>query len=41
MEQILTERVVQIAAGGRKYGLWLLLSTQRPTEIHPNAPDAM
>lgn len=32
-----TERIVQIAAEGRKYGLWLLLSTQRPSKIHPNA----
>lgn len=30
-----TERLVQIAAEGRKYGLWLLLSTQRPSKIHP------
>jgi uncharacterized protein len=37
VEQVLTERVIQIAAEGRKYGLWLLLSTQRPTKIHPNA----
>ncbi len=37
LEQVLTERVVQIAAEGRKYGLWLLLSTQRPTKIHPHA----
>ena len=29
------ERVIQIAAEGRKYGLWLLLSTQRPSKIHP------
>ena len=28
-------RLVQIAAEGRKYGLWLLLSTQRPSKIHP------
>jgi DNA helicase HerA-like ATPase len=27
--------LVQIAAEGRKYGLWLLLSTQRPSKIHP------
>jgi len=27
--------IVQIAAEGRKYGLWLLLSTQRPSKIHP------
>ena len=26
---------IQIAAEGRKYGLWLLLSTQRPSKIHP------
>ncbi|MET8776363.1 hypothetical protein AB0H49_16015 [Nocardia sp. NPDC050713] len=24
-----------IAAEGRKYGLWLLLSTQRPSKVHP------
>ena len=28
---------MQIAAEGRKYGLWLLLSTQRPSKVHPNA----
>ncbi|QAY74806.1 ATP-binding protein [Agromyces protaetiae] len=28
------ERLVQIAAEGRKYGLWLLLSTQRPSKVH-------
>ncbi|MFE1646308.1 ATP-binding protein [Microbacterium sp. P01] len=33
----LTERIVQIAAEGRKYGLWLLLSTQRPSKVHINA----
>lgn len=26
--------VIRIAAEGRKYGLWLLLSTQRPSRIH-------
>jgi DNA helicase HerA-like ATPase len=31
----LVDRLVQIAAEGRKYGLWLLLSTQRPSKIHP------
>ncbi|WP_439028998.1 ATP-binding protein [Gordonia terrae] len=36
VEQLLIDRVVQIAAEGRKFGLWLLLSTQRPTKIHPN-----
>src|SRR5215207_3514687 len=29
------ERIVQIAAEGRKFGLWLLLSTQRPSKVHP------
>jgi DNA helicase HerA-like ATPase len=28
------ERLIQIAAEGRKYGLWLLLSTQRPSKVH-------
>ena len=37
LDTALTERIVQIAAEGRKYGLWLLLSTQRPSKIHPNA----
>jgi DNA helicase HerA-like ATPase len=31
-----TQRLVQIAGEGRKFGLWLLLSTQRPSKIHPN-----
>jgi DNA helicase HerA-like ATPase len=30
----LVDRLVQIAAEGRKYGLWLLLSTQRPSRVH-------
>ena len=30
------ERIVQIAAEGRKYGIWLLLSTQRPSKVHVN-----
>ena len=37
LEALLTERIVQIAAEGRKYGLWLLLSTQRPSKVHPDA----
>ena len=37
VQKLLTERIVQIAAEGRKYGLWLLLSTQRPSKVHPNA----
>ncbi|WP_167138404.1 ATP-binding protein [Diaminobutyricimonas sp. TR449] len=28
------EQLVRIAAEGRKYGLWLLLSTQRPSRVH-------
>ena len=31
----LLDRLIQIAAEGRKYGLWLLLSSQRPSKIHP------
>jgi DNA helicase HerA-like ATPase len=29
------ELIIQIAAEGRKFGLWLLLSTQRPSKVHP------
>ncbi|HEY9291099.1 MAG TPA: ATP-binding protein [Microlunatus sp.] len=36
VEKALVDQIVQIAAEGRKFGLWLLLSTQRPTKIHPN-----
>lgn len=36
VERALVRQVVQIAAEGRKFGLWLLLSTQRPNKIHPN-----
>lgn len=36
IEAQLTEQIIQIAAEGRKFGLWLFLSTQRPTKIHPN-----
>jgi DNA helicase HerA-like ATPase len=36
LETALTERISQIAAEGRKYGMWLLLSSQRPSKIHPN-----
>lgn len=36
VERALVEQLVQIAAEGRKFGLWLLVSTQRPTKIHPN-----
>jgi uncharacterized protein len=31
-----TDTVVQIAAEGRKYGLYLLTSTQRPNKVHEN-----
>ena len=34
LPQALVDRLVQIAAEGRKYGLWLVLSTQRPDKIH-------
>jgi uncharacterized protein len=34
LQAALVHRLVQIAAEGRKYGLWLLLSTQRPSKIH-------
>jgi DNA helicase HerA-like ATPase len=37
VQKLLSERIVQIAAEGRKYGLWMLLSTQRPSKVHPNA----
>ena len=36
VQRAVTELLVQIAAEGRKFGLWLLLSTQRPTKIHAN-----
>jgi DNA helicase HerA-like ATPase len=29
------DQIIQIAAEGRKFGLWLLLSTQRPSKVHP------
>ena len=35
LERATTERLVQIANEGRKYGLWLLLCTQRPSRINP------
>ena len=35
LQAAVTERLVQIAAEGRKFGLWLLLSTQRPSKLHP------
>lgn len=29
------DQLIQIAAEGRKFGLWLLISTQRPSKVHP------
>ena len=34
LQAAVRDRIIQIAAEGRKYGLWLLLSTQRPSKIH-------
>ena len=34
LEKAIPNRIIQIAAEGRKYGLWLLLSTQRPSRVH-------
>ncbi|HYI23908.1 MAG TPA: ATP-binding protein [Thermomicrobiales bacterium] len=36
IQQMVTERAISIAAEGRKFGLYLLLSTQRPSKIHIN-----
>lgn len=36
LRALVRERIVQIAAEGRKFGLWLLLSTQRPSRIDPS-----
>ncbi|WP_104167580.1 ATP-binding protein [Arthrobacter sp. SX1312] len=36
VQRALTERITQIAAEGRKFGLWLLLSTQRPSKLPVN-----
>ncbi len=36
LEKRVRERLIQIAAEGRKFGLWLLLSTQRPSKVHMN-----
>jgi hypothetical protein len=30
-----SEKILQIASEGRKYGLYLILATQRPTKLHP------
>jgi DNA helicase HerA-like ATPase len=36
VSQLAAEQAVQIAAEGRKYGLYLLTSTQRPHKVHEN-----
>ena len=36
LQQRATELCIAIAGEGRKYGLYLLLSTQRPQKLHPN-----
>ena len=35
-QALATELVVRIAGEGRKYGLYLMLSTQRPSKVHQN-----
>lgn len=35
LEARLCERLVQIASEGRKYGIYLVLATQRPTKLEP------
>lgn len=34
MELRITDRLIQFASEGRKYGLYLILATQRPTKLH-------
>ena len=36
IQQAATERAIQISGEGRKFGLYLLLATQRPQKLHPN-----
>ncbi len=36
MQQLATDYAVRIAAEGRKFGLYLLISTQRPQKVHEN-----
>jgi DNA helicase HerA-like ATPase len=36
LQALATEHAVQIAAEGRKFGLYLLVSTQRPQKVHEN-----
>jgi DNA helicase HerA-like ATPase len=35
-QALATEHMIRIAGEGRKFGLYLLLSTQRPAKVHPN-----
>lgn len=35
-QALATEHVIRIAGEGRKYGIYLLLSTQRPAKVHRN-----
>jgi DNA helicase HerA-like ATPase len=35
-QSLATEHVIRIAGEGRKFGLYLLLSTQRPSKVHQN-----
>lgn len=35
-QALATELMIRIAGEGRKFGLYLLLSTQRPSKVHPN-----
>jgi uncharacterized protein len=36
LQVALTQYIIRFAGEGRKYGLYLLLSSQRPQKIHPN-----
>ena len=36
VSRLSADKAVQIAAEGRKYGLYLLTSTQRPHKVHEN-----
>lgn len=36
LQSHVTDRLVQIAGEGRKFGLHLLMATQRPAKLHPN-----
>jgi hypothetical protein len=36
LQKRVTDKLVQIAAEGRKYGVYLILATQRPRKLHPS-----